>query len=141
MNLFKRLFHFGALKNKLQNWLEIKNCEEFNQKLLDDAIEDIKDKVLFELSFIDKMALTEQDKSKLYHAQILYFLRKDSEKGESIAYTCDRYYRANSKDEAYGAFCRLLKEKEVTPETISCNWNPKIVEIDPECFIDVREDA
>ena len=103
MNLFKRLFHFEALKNKLQKWLEIKNYEEFNQEILDDAIEDIKDKVLFELSFIDKMALSEQDKSKLYHAQILYFLRKDSEKGESIAYTCDRYYRANSKDEAYGA--------------------------------------
>lgn len=141
MNLFKRLFHFGALKNKLRDWLEIKNCEEFNQKLLDDAIEDIKDKVLFELSFIDKMALTEQDKSKLYHAHLLYFLKKDSEKGESIAYICNRYYRANSKDEAYGAFCRLLKEKEVTPETISCSWHPEITEIDPECFIDVREDA
>jgi hypothetical protein len=129
------------LKNKLQNWLEIKNCEEFNQKLLDDAIEDIKDKVLFELSFIDKMALSEQDKSKLYHAHIIYFLKKDSVKGESIAYTCDRYYRANSKNEAYGAFCKLLEEKDVTPETVSCKWNPKIDEIDPECFIDVREDA
>ena len=108
MNLFKRLFHFEALKNKLQEWLEIKNYEEFNQEILDDAIEDIKDKVLFELSFIDKMALSEQDKSKLYHAQMLYFLKEEAERGKSIAYTCDRYYRANSKDEAYGAFCRLF---------------------------------
>ena len=97
MNLFKRLFRFEKFKIKLQNWLEIKNYEEFNQEILDDAIEDIKDKVLFELSFIDKTALSEQDKSKLYHAQILYFLKKESERGESIAYTCDRYYRANRK--------------------------------------------
>lgn len=84
------------------------------------------------------MALSEQDKSKLYHAHILYFLKEDP---GCTAYTCDRYYRAISKYEAYGAFCKLLKEKEVTPETVSCNWNPIITELDPECFIDVREDA
>ena len=84
------------------------------------------------------MALSEQDKSKLYHAYILYFLKKDS---ENIAHIYNRYYRANSKDEAYGAFCRFLKEKEVTPETVSCIWHPEVKEIDPECFIDVREDA
>ena len=93
---------------------------------------------MLNLSFIDKMALSEQDKSKLYHAHILYFLKKDS---ENIAYICNRYYRANSKNEAYGAFCKLLEEKEVTPETVSCRWYPEVKEIDPECFIDVREDA
>ena len=141
MNLFKRLFRFEKFKIKLQNWLEIKNYEEFNQDILDDAIEDIKDKVLFELSFIDKTALSEQDKSKLYHAHILYFLKKDSEKGESIAYTSNRYYRANSKHEAYGAFCKYLKEKDVTPSKVACDWDPQIDEIDPKCFIDLREDA
>lgn len=131
MNLFKRLFHFEALKNKLRDWLKL----EINEK---EIVEEIKDRVLFELSFIDKIALSEQDKSKLYHAHILYFLKKDS---ENIAYICNRYYRANSKNEAYGAFCKHLKEKEVTPETVSCRWHPEVTEIDPECFIDVREDA
>lgn len=131
MNLFKRLFHFEALKNKLRDWLKL----EINEK---EIVEEIKDRVLFELSFIDKMALSEQDKSKLYHAHILYFLKKDS---ENIAYICNRYYRANSKNEAYGAFCKLLEEKEVTPETVSCRWHPEVTEIDPKCFIDVREDA
>lgn len=87
------------------------------------------------------MALSKQDKSKLYHAHILYFLKKDSENGKTIAYTCHRYYRANSKNEAYGAFCKFLEKKEVTPETTFCGWEPEITEIDPECFIDVREDA
>lgn len=84
------------------------------------------------------MALSEQDKSKLYHAHFLYFLKKDS--GRTV-YTCNRYYRASSKNEAYGAFCKSLKEKDVTPETVSSEWDPKVTEIDPECFIDVREDA
>ena len=126
------------MKSRLQTWLEIKKVEEFNQELLKNASEDIKDRVLFELSFIDKMALSEQDNSKLYHANILYFLKKDS---ENIAYICNRYYRANSKNEAYGAFYKLLEEKGITPETVSCEWNPEVTEIDPECFIDVRKDA
>ena len=67
-------------------------------------------------------------------------MKKDSSKGESIAYTSNRYYRANSKNEAYGAFCKYLEERDITPETVSCKWNPEIKEIDPECFIDVRDE-
>lgn len=119
------------MKKRLQKWLEI-------EKTYDYIVDDIKDRVLFELSFIDKMALSKQDNSKLYHAHILYFLKKDS---ENIAYIINRYYRANSKNEAYGAFCKLLEEREITPETVSCKWNPNITEIDPDCFIDIREDA
>lgn len=120
------------MKKRLQKWLKLEINEE-------EIAEEIKDRVLFELSFIDRVALSKQDNSKLYHAHILYFLKKDSEK--NIAYVCDRYYRANSKNEAYGAFCKLLEEKEVTPETVSCKWNPGVTEIDPDCFFDVREDA
>lgn len=122
------------MKTRLRKWLKL----EINEK---EIVEEIKDRVLFELSFIDRMALSEQDKSKLYHAHILYFLKKDSKEGKTIAYTRNRYYRANSKNEAYGAFCKFLEEKEVTPETIHSGWEPEIREIDPECFIDIREDA
>lgn len=118
---------------RLQKWLEIKDLPDE-----ENLVDDIKDRVLFELSFIDKTALSEQDTSKLFHAYMLYFLKKDSEKGESVAYISNRYYRANSKEEAYGAFCKHLEEKDITPETVSCKWRPEIREIDPDCFIDVR---
>ena len=84
------------------------------------------------------MALSEQDNSKLYHAYIIYSLDKDP---GYTAYVCNKYYRASNKYEAYGAFCKFLKEKDVTPETVSCKWDPEVTEIDPKCFIDVREDA
>ena len=128
MNLFKRLSHF--VKNKILDWLEIEDLPDEGE-----LVEEIKDRVLFELSFIDKTALSDQDKSKLYHCQIIYF-----HKEKEGAFINNRYYRANSQNEAMGAYLKYLESKDITPEIVSCKWVPKVVELDPDCFIDVRDD-
>ena len=118
------------MKTRLRKWLEIEDLPD-EESLVDD----IKDRVLFELSFVDKTALSGQDKSKLYHCQIIYF-----HKEKEGAFVNNRYYRANSQNEAMGAYLKYLESKDVTPETVSCKWMPKVVELDPDCFIDVRDD-
>ena len=68
MNLFKRLFRFEKFKIKLQNWLEIKNYEEFNQDILDDAIDDIVSLLLvfnYKLEAVKPSALTDEDKKEV----------------------------------------------------------------------------
>ena len=40
-----------------------------------------------------------------------------------------------------GAFIKYLEDQDIKPSTIGSNWDPSVAEIDPDCFIDVREDA
>lgn len=121
---------FEGLKKRLQKWLEIEETYDY-------ITEDIKDKVLFELSFMDKLALSEQDNSKLYFCCFQYF----SKEKVNTVFIKTRFYRASSKNEAMGAFIKYLEEQEVTPEAIASKWDPHVREIDPDLFIDVREDA
>lgn len=118
------------MKKRLQKWLEI-------EKTYDYIVDDIKDRVLFELSFIDKMSLSETDKSKLFFCSFQYF-HKDKAATVSLR---TRFYRASSKNEAMGAFIKYLEDQDIKPSTIGSNWDPSVKEIDPDCFIDVREDA
>lgn len=118
------------MKKRLQKWLEI-------EKTYDYIVDNIKDRVLFELSFIDKMSLSETDKSKLFYCSFQYF-HKDKAATVSLR---TRFYRANSKNEAMGAFIKYLEDQDIKPSTIGSSWDPSVMEIDPDCFIDVREDA
>lgn len=83
------------------------------------------------------MSLKEKDNSKLFFCYIVFFLKKDE---KAIAHYRQNFYRANSKNEAYGAFIKELKNEEVTPEVVSSDWRPIVHKIDPDCFIDVREE-
>lgn len=118
------------MKKRLQKWLEIEETYDY-------IVDDVKDRVLFELSFIDKTSLSKTDKSKLFFCAFQYF-HKDKINTVSLK---TRFYRANSKNEAMGAFVKYLEDQGVKPNTISSNWEPFVNEIDSECFIDVREDA
>ena len=78
------------------------------------------------------MSLNEEDDSRLYYCYFVFF------KGTS-AYLKYRFYRANSENEAYGAFIKFLNDNDITPESIDSKWCPSVTEIDPESFIDVRD--
>lgn len=68
------------------------------------------------------MSLKEKDNSKLFFCYIVFFLKKESDK--TIAHYKQNFYRANSKNEAYGAFIKDLKNEEITPEVVSSDWRP-----------------
>lgn len=123
MNSLKRLFHLEGLKRKIKEFLGI-NINEIK--------EEIKDRILFELSFFD---LKKQEPSKLFYCTLLFFHTKKPDSARCV----NKFYKANSEFEAYGAFIDYLKEIDVTPEKIVSKWDPIVYEITSDSFVDVRK--